>query len=90
MGGLREALDSLDRAVEEYVREARLDEKAVLAVVAQLNQELGRAARQGEGAGLRDLQARVNEVTRAVKKKDREWTGRALAEAKDSASRAGL
>lgn len=73
---LKDSIEALDEAVGSFLAGDERDNKAILAAIFGVNNEIGRLLRLAGDPALKALQLNVNEVTKAAKRNDR----RALAQ----------
>jgi hypothetical protein len=75
----------LRMAVDRFLRGEALALSEILVAVFALNNEIGPSLRRGETPNLRELQLRINELTKAAKSGDTDLLARAITRVEESA-----
>lgn len=84
--GIHDAIGRLQQSVDYFAEDAKSEGMAVLADVDRLNHEIAASAKAG-GRDLHELQTKVNELTTAVKRKNRAAASKAMADLKELESK---
>lgn len=75
---IQELTEELDKVVNSFLNEEVADNDAILAAVFELNNEIGMSLQKTRDPVLRELQLRVNELTKAAKSNDKEMLAKAI------------
>lgn len=84
---LKDSVEALDEAVGSFLAGDARDNKAILAAVFGVNNEIGRLLRPTGDPALKALQRNVNEVTKAAKRNDRRALARSTEKVRAEALR---